>query len=244
MRFLVTAGSTQEMIDQVRHWRNIFTGNTGFSIAKALAAIGEVDLLTSNQQHIAELQDLKDSGHSISATLFSSHADLREKLSKKMQTSDRYDAVFMSAAVSDYRPAGVFAVVSREKMPDGSGREQWLVQDILAGKFKSTHQTIAVVGQQTEKLVDLFRTEWKFRGLLVKFKLEVGISTDALIEIGQKSRTASQADYLVANTLDMVQGTSAGAYLLSDQGEEWVAREDLPHRLIQLVNESLGDGSR
>ena len=146
-----------------------------------------------------------------------------------------YDAVFMTAAVSDYRPVRVYAVVSRQPRDGTPGQEQWIVQDVQAGKVKSSHGTIAVLGEQTEKLVDLFRTEWNYRGLLVKFKLEVGISKDELIRIGQASRKSSGAQYLVANTLDMVQGESAGAFLLSDVGEEWVPRAQLAERLARLV---------
>ena len=44
------------MIDRVRDWGNIFTGNSGYEIAKALAeAGGDVDLLTSNRSHLAEV---------------------------------------------------------------------------------------------------------------------------------------------------------------------------------------------
>jgi hypothetical protein len=102
----------------------------------------------------------------------------------------------------------------------------------------STHSAIAVLGTQTEKLVDLFRSTWNHRGLLVKFKLEVGISREQLIEIGQTSRKASGADYLVANTLDMVEGPDAGAYLLSDAGYEWVPRSRLPAKMVELVTGS------
>ena len=103
--------------------------------------------------------------------------------------------------------------------------------------MKSNHSAIAVLGEQTEKLVDLFRARWNYRGLLVKFKLEVGITREALLEIGQRSRVASGAEYLVANTLEMVDGSQAGAYLLSEQGSEWVPRDQLPARLTRLVRE-------
>jgi phosphopantothenoylcysteine synthetase/decarboxylase len=146
----------------------------------------------------------------------------------------RYDAIFMTAAVADYQPAGVYAVVERTPTLV-AGEERWLVRDVQAGKVKSTHQQIAIMGRQTEKLVDLFRTTWKHEGLLVKFKLEVGILKDELIRIGQASRKSSRADYLVANTLDMVDGPSAGAFLLSDAGQEWVPRAELPHRLARLL---------
>ena len=228
MRFLVTAGSTREKIDAVRDWGNIFTGNTGLRIARALAAVGDVDLLTSNRTHLAELvADARVAG-----SPFTSHAELRGALASLMARG-RYDAVFMTAAVADYRPARTYAVLDRTPADDGT--ERWVVRDAQADKVKSNHNAVAVLGERTEKLVDLFRREWGHRGLLVKFKLEVGVGRDELVRIGQASRVASEADYLVANTLDMVEGDGAGAFLLSDGGSEWVPRESLPERLVRLV---------
>lgn len=233
MRFLVTAGNTQEMIDCVRQWSNIFTGTTGLNIARALTELGEVELLTSNTAHLTELSGGTVVG--LRADGFGSHADLRRILTQRMQ-SGAYDAVFMSAAVADYRPAGVFSIVSR-KPADAAGQEQWIVQDVQADKVKSTHREIAIAGVQTEKLVDLFRTEWGHRGILVKFKLEVGLTKEELIQTGQASRAASGAEYLVANTLDMVDGADAGAYLLSERGAEWVSRATLAGRLVRVIRE-------
>ncbi|CAN5683122.1 phosphopantothenate--cysteine ligase [soil metagenome] len=227
MRVLITAGNTREKIDLVRDWGNIFTGNTGFSIAREIATIADVDLLTSNRQHLEESKAIPR----IHASGFTSHSELRGALGALM-SRQKYDAVFMTAAVADYRPTRVFAVI--ERRPSGD-RETWVVKDVHAGKVKSTHEEIAVLGAQTEKLVDLFRTEWKHGGLLIKFKLEVGISKDELIRVGQASRKSSGAEYLVANRLDMVSGENAGAYLLSDAGEEWVPRADLASRLKCLL---------
>lgn len=233
MRFLVTAGNTREKIDAVRDWGNVFTGNTGFSIARALSLAGDVDLLTSNRAHLAELAAAGGASPSrITGSAFTSHAELRGALAALMARQP-YDAVFMTAAVADYRPAGMYEVVRRTR-GDG-GIETWSVRDVQAPKVKSSHDHIAVLGERTEKIVDLFRGEWGHRGLLVKFKLEVGVARDELIRIGQASRRASGADYLVANTLDMVGGPGAGAFLLSDGGEEWVPREELPGRLTRLV---------
>ena len=72
-RFLVTAGNTRERIDAVRDWGNIFTGNTGLAIARALTRLGEVDLLTSNRAHLAELT-ASENGDRIRASPFTSHA--------------------------------------------------------------------------------------------------------------------------------------------------------------------------
>ncbi|HEX8913082.1 MAG TPA: phosphopantothenoylcysteine decarboxylase [Humisphaera sp.] len=231
-QFLVTAGGTREPIDRVRDWGNVFTGNTGYAIARSLADVGPVTLLTSNANHVAEIRQELSTRHPLRAVSFRSYDDLRVGLERAM-TTDHYAGVFMTAAVSDYTPDGAFQVVERTPGPDGT--ETWVVRPAQAGKVKSTFERMAVLGRRTEKLVDLFRTRWGFGGLLVKFKLEVGITRDRLIEIGQASRAASGANYLVANTLEMVDGPGAGAYLLSDTGAEWVGRADLAARLRALA---------
>ena len=232
-RSLVTAGNTREMIDRVRDWGNVFTGNTGYSIALALADVGPVELLTSNRAHAREIRAGLKTPHPVTVSTFTDHADLLHQLDQRMAAAHDYAAVFMTAAVADYKPVGAFAVTDRRANPDGS--ETWTVRTAQAGKIRSTHRQIAVLGEPTPKIVDLFRSRWTFRGLLVKFKLEVGVSPAELITIGQQSRAASGADYLVANTLDMVEGEKAGAYLLSDVGSEWVARAELPRRMAGLV---------
>ena len=236
-RFLVTAGNTRERIDDVRDWGNIFTGNTGFDIAQALAKLGPVDLITSNKQHQAMIQAGLATPFPVTACGFGCHAELKGALAA-MLASHEYAAAFMTAAVADYRPVRTFRV--EERRPGGqAGEEIWRVVDVQAGKVKSNHPAIAILGEQTEKLVDMFRKDWNHRGLLFKFKLEVGISKDDLIRIGQASRAASGADFLVANTLAMVGGQQPGAYLLSDAGEEWIARPRLAARLAEVADQAL-----
>jgi phosphopantothenoylcysteine synthetase/decarboxylase len=235
MRVLITAGNTRERIDDVRDWGNVFTGNTGYAIAMAVAPLAEVDLLTSNAAHLAEVAAARPAPHRVAGSPFKTHEELRGALAA-LTARHKYDAIFMTAAVADYRPARTFAVVERRPDAGAPGLETWVVRDVQAGKVKSSYPNIAVLGERTEKLVDLFRAAWGHKGLLVKFKLEVGLSRDALIRIGQASRKASGADYLVANTLDMVSGDAAGAYLLSDAGEEWVPRADLARRMAALVS--------
>ena len=226
-RYLVTAGNTRERIDAVRDMGNIFTGRTGYEIARALAAAGKVDLLTSNETHQATTPG---------ATGFKTHEELKSALANLM-ARHTYHGVFMTAAVADYRPTRVYEVVERR---GAEGGETWLVRDVQAAKVKSTHPHIAVLAERTEKLVDLFRTAWGHRGLLVKFKLEVGIGREELLRVGQASRVSSGADYLVANTLDMVTGPDAGAFLLSDAGHEWVPRGELPRQMVALATAAGG----
>jgi len=168
MRCLVTAGNTREKIDRVRDWGNIFTGRTGLAIARALTTIGAVDLLTSNQQHLDELEK---EGGGIEAHGFSSHGMLMGELAGLM-SSVKYDAVFY-----DGRSGGLSA--------------QWRVGDRRAHRCRKCSRANvegeAAVWREdqqralgdrggrehTAKIVDMFRGQWGYQGLLVKFKLEV-----------------------------------------------------------------------
>ena len=153
----------------------------------------------------------------------------------------------MSAAVADYQPSGVFRLVSRRAASgEGDcGRELWEVEMVSAPKVKSSFQEIAVLGRRTLKLIDEFRSTWQFRGLLIKFKLEVGVTDAELITIANASRQASSADLMVANTLamarpeaTMAQGTSkVGALLIDDRGARHVGREELAGQIAAWVAE-------
>jgi phosphopantothenate-cysteine ligase/phosphopantothenoylcysteine decarboxylase/phosphopantothenate--cysteine ligase len=205
---------------------------TGLRIAHTMAALGHVDLLTSNREHLAAMRDVPG----VATSPFTDHAELRGALAA-LTSRHEYDAIFMTAAVADYKPVRTYEVVERSPQQDGT--ENWRVRDVQAGKVKSSYREIAILGERTEKLVDLFRSEWNHRGLLFKFKLEVGVTAEELIRIGQASRRSSGAEYLVANTLDMVEGPSAGAFVLSDEGDEWVPRDFLRSRLADIVGKRL-----
>lgn len=231
-RILITAGSSREMIDRVRDWGNIFTGNTGFNIAQAFVDGGaHVDLITSNANHLASRSS------SLATSHYRSHIDLIETIASKLKETT-YDAVFMTAAVADYAPIGAFEVVTREPQPDGT--ERWTVRSADKPKVTSALKHLAVLGKPTEKIIDKFRRDWGYRELLVKFKLEVGRTCDQLVTIGQRSRVHSGADYLVANTLDMVAGPDAGAILLGESLEEFVPRAELAQRLTRLLPSGSG----
>ncbi len=80
------------------------------------------------------------------------------------------------------------------------------------------------------KLIDCIRRDWGFRGLLVKFKLEVGVRDEQLIAVAERSRIHSDADLMVANTLE---GASEWAFLGPLEGRyQCVVRRELAERLM------------
>ncbi len=184
MRVLVTAGNTQTPIDRVRCITNIFTGRTGAVIAGEGARRGHaVTVLTSHPEVLEP-----------SARLTVKHYRTYDDLAALMEaelTSSGYDVLIHAAAVSDYAFAGIFA-------PSDGGR----MEDIHAGKVKSHHPEVWLKLTRTPKLADRVREPWGFRGVFVKFKLEVDVSDAALHRIADRSRAHSDADLMVANTLD------------------------------------------
>jgi phosphopantothenate-cysteine ligase/phosphopantothenoylcysteine decarboxylase/phosphopantothenate--cysteine ligase len=216
MRVLVTAGNTQAPLDRVRCVTNIFTGRTGGQIAAAAAGRGHaVTLLTPHPEAVAP------PAAGWRARTYRTFDDLAALMAAEV-AGGAYDAVIHSAAVSDYLVAGVFA-----RGPDGG------MADAASGKMQSTHPELWVKMTPAPKLVDRVRTDWRFRGVLVKFKLEVGPTESELLPIAERSRVHSGADLMCTNTLDgmhdwAVIGAGPGGY-------ERVRRADLADRLLDAV---------
>jgi phosphopantothenoylcysteine synthetase/decarboxylase len=105
--------------------------------------------------------------------------------------------------------------------------------DRAAAKVKSDEKELWLRLVRAPKLIDLVRSEWGFRGLLVKFKLEVEVSDARLVEIAERSRVHSAADLMAANTLE---GSSSYAFLGPFDGAyRRTSRGDLPARLIDAL---------
>jgi phosphopantothenoylcysteine synthetase/decarboxylase len=246
MKLLVTAGNTQIFIDRVRCITNIFTGRTGTRIAlRAHAAGHSVTLVTSHPEVVEALrptmQTLELRWQVVEYRTF---ADLKGLLEKYVAAQPP-DAIVHCAAVSDYGAAGIFAPAQGTTFD--SDTNQWrvsagavpLLTDVSAGKVKSNEPELWLRLTRTLKLVDLFRSAWGFKGILVKFKLEVDLDDAALLAVAETSRRQSQADLMVANTLE---GAASWAFLgpLRD-GYERVSRGDLARRLLGAVEDLYAD---
>jgi phosphopantothenate-cysteine ligase/phosphopantothenoylcysteine decarboxylase/phosphopantothenate--cysteine ligase len=198
MNVLVTAGNTQTPIDRVRCITNVFSGRTGARVAAEAAARGHrVTLLTSHPEVLS-------GGTGVHVRPYQTFDDLDELMAAEVG-SGGYDAVVHAAAVSDYHVAGVFA-----------GRDGKLA-DAEAGKVKSHHPELWLRLIPAPKLIDKVRADWGFTGVLTKFKLEVGVSDVALLDVAERSRVHSRADLMCANTMEGMEdwafvGTGPGGY--------------------------------
>ncbi len=145
--------------------------------------------------------------------------DLHE-LMAELVPGDRFDVLIHAAAVSDFQIAGVYA------QRDGPM--------ISESKISSRHSELWLRLTPTPKLADKVRSPWVFHGMFVKFKLEVGKSSEELRQIALQSRAQSDADLLVANTLE---GKDVEAFI-ADRAGGWgqVPRAELACRLLDRID--------
>jgi phosphopantothenate---cysteine ligase (CTP) len=239
MNVLVTAGNTQAPLDRVRCITNIFSGRTGTAIARTAWERGHnVTLLTSNPDLLKEMT-FDAANRRFAVIQYQTFDDLAGAMPQQIKTGI-YDVVIHSAAVSDYLTGGVYAAEpgtffaprSREwGAVDGPAR----LTEQKAGKIKSAEPELWIRLVKAPKLIDRVRKQWNFNGLLVKFKLEVGLADAELLQVAEESRKQSAADLMVANTLDSAKhlafvGPIAGRY-------ERVPRRELAERLILVLEE-------
>lgn len=241
MKILVTAGNTQVLIDRVRCLTNIFTGQTGAQIAAHAAHAGHSIRLLTSHPETAPAQARLD------VQKYRTFEELSVELEAAIH-SGQFDAVVQCAAISDYLAGGVFSPEPHTRFDPDSGVWSSLggtprLLDRAAGKVKSDEPELWLRLVRAPKLIDRIREPWGFRGVLVKFKLEVGLTESALQEVAERSRRHSQADLMVANTLE---GAGEWALLgLPNGAYERISRAALPARLlpeIERLHEERIDG--
>ncbi len=243
MNILVTAGNTHAPIDRVRVLTNIFTGKTGANAALCAYGRGHrVTILTSHPDTLGAARPAPEpvpgeTEPRLRVVPFATFDDLAGLLQAEVRAGG-YDAIFHAAAVSDYLSAGVYAPApgsffsARTRQWDESGGHPAMVEQ-KAGKIKSHEPELWLRLVRAPKLVDRVRSPWGFKGVLVKFKLEVGLGDQELVRVAEESRAQSGADLMVANTLE---GAAHYAYVGPTDGQyDRVPRRELAERLVLTV---------
>lgn len=231
LRVLVTAGCTKAPIDNVRmieteppsddYLTNLFKGNTGTAIAMHFANKGNnVTLLTSNPAILPEFIPV-----SLDFIVYKTFNELLQAMEKEI-SSGQYDIIIHSSAVGDYENIDV-------QVPNDQGA---LISIDKSGKVSSDFDIVHLILRRTTKIIDLIRDSWGFKGYLVKFKLQVGMTDDELLAIAKKSRNHSKADMIVANCLEW---SKDYAYICTCNQTTRRKREDLPEEIETRIRKDM-----
>jgi phosphopantothenoylcysteine synthetase/decarboxylase len=237
MKIVVTAGNTYTPIDRVRGITNIFTGRTGTAIALEACRRGHWVVLLTSHPELTSSEPVTPG--ELEVRNYRTFSELEQLMPQALNAG--CDAFIHSAAVSDYQPAGIYAPAPDTVFrPDqrtwhaGGGKPPALV-DRAASKVKSTLPELWLRLIRTPKLIDKVRSEWGFEGILVKFKLEAGVTEADLLALAEPARQQSRADLLVANTLE---GAQHWALLGPLQGRyAHVSRAELAASLLEAVGQ-------
>lgn len=182
---VVTAGPTREYIDPVRYMTNESSGRMGFAIAAAAAQAGHRVTLVAGPVAL-ETPAGVDRVDVITA---------REMLAAVREAFQAADALYMAAAVADWRPA-------RER----------------AGKWRAKDSGAEETTLELKRNPDILKTVAKSKGdrLVVGFALETG---DGIRRARRKLRV-KRADFVVLNDASALNSRKVSVVILGSDGSE------------------------
>jgi len=177
-KVVVTAGPTQEPIDDVRFLGNRSSGKMGFALAAAAARRGaEVTLIAGP---VALATPPSDPG----APLVRQDVETAEQMRAALgAAAARADVVVMSAAVADFRPAG-------------------RVPGKLSRRAKGGASELALVANP-DLLAELGRSRAGRRPLLVGFAAEVGTDDELMRARAREKLVEKRCDVIVLNDVGL-----------------------------------------
>lgn len=213
MKILVTAGATREPIDAVRFLSNVSSGATGAALSNEFVSRGHYVVLLHGEGAVVSERATEREG-------FSSAADLQARLERRL-AQEHFDAVIMTAAVADYRPA---KAASGKITSDAVERSLRLVRNekILPRLKSFSTQPLRVIG----------------------FKLTVDADADARRLAVRAQFDAGGVDAIVHNDLTEIRSSTPHPFWL------WPSPNDSPRRvdgvpaLARAMKEMLGVPSR
>lgn len=180
---VVTAGPTREHVDPVRYLSNESSGRMGFAIAAAAARAGSRVTLVAGPVQLPTPEGVKRVDV-VSA---------RDMMTAVKMAFASADALFMAAAVSDFRP--------KRK---------------LAGKWRKKDDGEGTASLELVRNPDILATVARAKGerLVVGFALETG---DGLRRAKSKLQRKN-ADYIVLNDASALSGKRASVTIIGSDG--------------------------
>jgi phosphopantothenoylcysteine decarboxylase/phosphopantothenate--cysteine ligase len=171
-KVLITAGGTQEPIDQVRVITNKSTGKTGAQIADTLVQMGaDVTFLHSAQSKMPASETVRYS--------FETYSDLQSQL-KNLLSQEDFDFAIHLAAVSDYSLAN-----------GGS-----------LGKLSSQPETLTLQLKKNPKLLNQLKNFSRNKNLkVIAFKMTAAATHQQQAEAVAQLFSESHADLVIHNDL-------------------------------------------
>ena len=242
-KILITAGPTNEYIDEVMKITNMSTGRLGIELAKKYLENGDLVTLIATRSvfrsGLFERYNLKENSNLISIPIETTD-DMFKALEK--ESDNRYDLVIHSSAVGDYKPEFSFRMEDLALEIAQSIKEGKITYEEILGiltnpnckvdddtKISSYEKHLTVKLTLTTKLISRLRT-WYPDATLVGFKLLESVEKEYLMEIAQKLCIKNNMDYIIANDLHDLRNGEHLSFLVDKNGyldHEFHSPEDI-----------------
>ena len=250
-RILITAGPTNEYIDEVMKITNMSTGRLGIELTKRFLEEGSIVTLIATRSVIRsglyERYNLK-ANKNLKSIPIETTEDMYNRLEE--EAKEKYDLVIHSSAVGDYKPEFTFRMedIAREiekLVKEGKITYEEILSTLTNPKCKVNDDTkissyepnLTVKLTLTTKLISHLR-EWYKDSLLIGFKLLENVPKEHLMEVAQRLCIKNNMDYIIANDLyDLRNGQHLSFLVNSDgyQNVEFHCSEDIYEQTSKLL---------
>lgn len=248
---LITAGPTNEYIDEVMKITNMSTGRLGIELTRNFLESGEQVTLIGTRSifrsGLFERYNLANHPN-LRAIPIETTQDMYTAL--EQEAKNKYDLVIHSSAVGDYKPEFTFRMEDlAEELVEAIAQGKTTEEEILAiltnpackvdddTKISSYEPHLTVKLTLTPKLISHLR-EWYPEATLVGFKLLENVTKEHLMEVAQKLCVKNDMDYIIANDLaDLRKGQHLSFLINKDgyQNTEFHSPEDIYQKTKSFI---------
>ena len=242
-KILITAGPTNEYIDEVMKITNMSTGRLGIELTKNYLNEGyEVTLIATRsvvRSNLYERYNLENNPN-LKTIPIETTEDMLQALIN--ESKNKYDLVIHSSAVGDYKPEFSFrmedladelaqaitqGLITKEEILSILTNPKCKVNDDTKISSYEPHLTVKLT--LTPKLISSLRKLFP-EATLIGFKLLENVTKEHLLEVATKLCIKNDMDYIIANDLhDLRQGTHLSFLVNKDgyQNEQFKSSEDI-----------------
>ncbi len=250
-KVLITAGPTNEYIDEVMKITNMSTGRLGIELTRNYLNEGaSVTLIATRSVFRSGL--FEKYGLSGVDNLKSIPIETTEDMLNALmcESVNKYDLVIHSSAVGDYKPEFSFRMEDLadeilELVESGRVTKEELLGVLVHPKCKVNDDTkissyepnLTVKLTLTPKLIARLR-EWYPESVLVGFKLLENVTKEYLIEVARKLCEKNRMDYIIANDLHDLRNGEHLSFLVNSEGyqnKEFHSPDDIYNTTTKLV---------
>ena len=250
-RILITAGPTNEYIDEVMKITNMSTGRLGIELTKNYLNEGyEVTLIATRSVLRSNLYERYNLGNNPNLKIIpiETTEDMLQALVN--ESKNKYDLVIHSSAVGDYKPEFSFRMEDLAEELANAIKEGLITKEEILSiltnpkckvnddtKISSYEPHLTVKLTLTPKLISRLRELFP-EATLIGFKLLENVTKEHLLEVAKKLCIKNNMDYIIANDLhDLRQGTHLSFLVNKDgyQNEQFTSPEDIFNSTKQKI---------